>query len=147
MVTLERVGDVVEVLGGKPALGTAVKSSLDMDRVIRAGMPSRVFSFVRKSVRLSERALGDMLGIPATTLQRRMLQRRLSPQESERLYRLGRVLALGETAFGSLAAVSSWLPQKNVALGHRAPANLLQTEAGAHAVEAVLGHLIYGGYD
>ena len=147
MVTLDRIQNVAKALGGRPALGTTVTSSIEMDRVIRSGMPARVFSFVRKSVRLSERALGDMLGISQTTLQRRKHQRRMNQEESERLYGLGRVLALGQTAFGSLAPVPKWLTEENTALGGRAPADLLQTEAGVRTVEALLGRLIYGGYD
>ena len=147
MVTLDRVADVASALGGRPALGVTVRSNLDMDRLIREGMPSRVLSVVRKKAGLTARALGDMLGIAPTTLQRRKRQRRLSPEESERLYRLGRVLALGQQAFGSLDALSGWLTQANASLGGRSPSALLRSEAGARTVEGVLGRMLFGGYD
>jgi putative toxin-antitoxin system antitoxin component (TIGR02293 family) len=76
----------------------------------------------------------------------RKLTGRLSPEESERLYRLAKVLASAESVLGSKDKARHWLNSPNRALGEVAPLCLLETESGTDEVMNVLGRIEYGIY-
>ena len=65
--------------------------------------------------------------------------------ESDRLYRLARIVALAKHYLGNEEAAHRWLKRPNRALGGRTPLALIDTELGARAVENVLGRIAYGG--
>jgi putative toxin-antitoxin system antitoxin component (TIGR02293 family) len=69
----------------------------------------------------------------------------LTPQESDRVYRLARVLALAKALIGDEESARRWLKQANEALGGETPLAALDTELGARRVEEVLGRIAYGG--
>ena len=72
-------------------------------------------------------------------------QGRLARYESDRLYRLARVVALAKRHIGDEEAAARWLRRPNRALGGNVPLELLDTELGARAVENVLGRIAFGG--
>jgi putative toxin-antitoxin system antitoxin component (TIGR02293 family) len=86
------------------------------------------------------------LRIARRTMERRKVTGRLSPEESERLYRLAKVLASAESVLGSKDKARRWLSNPNRALGDVTPLSLLETEAGADEVMNVLGRIEYGVY-
>jgi putative toxin-antitoxin system antitoxin component (TIGR02293 family) len=85
-----------------------------------------------------------VLRIPARTLARRKHQRRLSPEESDRLFRLSRVATLTEDVLGGRPRATAWLQAANRELGGATPLSRLDTDLGAEEVEAVLLRLSYG---
>jgi putative toxin-antitoxin system antitoxin component (TIGR02293 family) len=85
------------------------------------------------------------LVLPRRTLaHRREKEQRLSPEESDRLARVVRILARSEQALGSTEHASSWLRKSNRALAGKRPLELLGSDAGARAVEKVLGRVEHG---
>ena len=139
--------DVVDVLGGAKALGDKeLHSFFDFDRVIHAGVPIRAFQHVVDLIGASETTIATAIGIARTTLGRRKAAGRLGFEESERVVRLGVIVALGKRVLGSTLAAGRWLAKPNRALGGRIPLELLQTDVGARQVEAVLGRALLGGY-
>ena len=89
--------------------------------------------------------LATSLDLSARSLQRRRRQGRLARYESDRLYRLARIVALAKHYLGNEEAAHRWLKRPNRALGGRTPLALIDTELGARAVENVLGRIAYGG--
>jgi putative toxin-antitoxin system antitoxin component (TIGR02293 family) len=85
------------------------------------------------------------LDLSTRSLQRRRREGRLARHESDRLYRLARIVALAKHYLGSDEIATQWLKQPNRALGGRAPLELTDTEIGARSVENVLGRIAYGG--
>ena len=79
-------------------------------------------------------------------MERRKHTGHLSPDESERLYRLAKILAFAESVLGDKAKARHWLNSPNRALGNVTPLSLLETEAGADEVANVLGRIEYGVY-
>ncbi len=65
--------------------------------------------------------------------------------ESDRLYRLARVLALARESLGDEARATRWLKRTKRALGGVAPIAAIDTELGARQVENLLGRIAYGG--
>jgi len=135
---------VVRELGGERALGRAMMSDGDLREAIREGFPHAVLEELMQAAGLSLKELADALDLSARSLQRRR-HGRLARFESDRLYRLARLLALAREGLGDAARASRWLRRTNSALGGVAPIAAIDTELGARQVENLLGRIAYGG--
>jgi putative toxin-antitoxin system antitoxin component (TIGR02293 family) len=82
--------------------------------------------------------------MPARTLARRRISRRLAADESDRLYRLARIAAQAFAVFGTEEKASTWLRRPNRALDHELPLRLLDTDLGTRQVEDILGRIEHG---
>jgi putative toxin-antitoxin system antitoxin component (TIGR02293 family) len=136
---------IVEELGGESALGRSLRTETDLRAAIREGFPQPVVAQVLRGVRLTLKELAEILDVSARSLQRRRREGRLARYESDRLYRLARIIALAKHYVGDDEAAARWLKRPNRALGGSAPIHLVDTEPGARAVENVLGRIAYGG--
>jgi putative toxin-antitoxin system antitoxin component (TIGR02293 family) len=79
------------------------------------------------------------------SLQRRRREGRLARYESDRIYRLARIVALAKASLGDRNAATRWLKRPNRALGGNVPLAVIDTELGARTVENVLGRIAFGG--
>jgi len=70
----------------------------------------------------------------------------LTAEESDRSLRLARIVALTTDTLGDSRKAFSWLQTPNRALDGQRPLDLLDTDAGTHSVETVLGRIEYGLY-
>lgn len=132
---------------GRPARpSTRDPSSEDLRRVVRRGLPFTSLERVMARFGLGRQQVSEVLHLPERTLARRKRERRLSPDESDRLVRLARVAAQAEETLGSAERAAAWLQRPNRALGGEPPLALLDTDLGAREVEAVLGRLEHGVY-
>ena len=136
---------VIEELGGKATLRRSLRTQTDLQAAIREGFPQGVVAEVMQASGLTLRELAKSLDLSSRSLQRRRRQGRLAPHESDRLYRLARIVVLAKHYLGDAEAASRWLQRPNRALGGDSPLDLLDTELGARAVENVLGRIAYGG--
>jgi putative toxin-antitoxin system antitoxin component (TIGR02293 family) len=136
------IADVVRTLGG-PRLVPA-KNAEELRDLVRAGLPYASLAAVASGLSLDGAAVVSILRIPARTLARRKRERRLSPEESDRLFRLGRVATLAEDVLGSGAKANLWLHAPNRSLGGVTPLSQLDTDLGAERVEEVLLRLAHG---
>jgi putative toxin-antitoxin system antitoxin component (TIGR02293 family) len=93
---------------------------------------------------LTLKELAGALDLSARSLQRRR-RGRLARFESDRLYRMARLLALARETLGNGARAGRWLKRTNRALGGVAPIAAIDTELGARQVENILGRIAYGG--
>lgn len=85
------------------------------------------------------------LVVAKRTLARRVARREpLSPDETDRAFRLGSVTIEAERVFGDPTKVYRWLRRPNPALSDQRPIDLLQSEAGTQAVETLLGQIDHG---
>jgi putative toxin-antitoxin system antitoxin component (TIGR02293 family) len=136
---------VIEELGGKHTLGRSLASEHDMREAIRQGFPAAVVEELMRSSALTLKELATALDLSPRSLQRRRLSGRLARYESDRLYRLARIIALADEFIGDHEKAVRWLKRPNRALGGIAPVEALDTELGARQVENVLGRIAYGG--
>jgi putative toxin-antitoxin system antitoxin component (TIGR02293 family) len=136
---------VFEELGGEPILGRSLRTDADLQAAIREGLPQTVVEEVMHAAGLTLRELAVSLDLSPRSLQRRRREGRLARYESDRLYRLARIVALAKHYLGDGEKATRWLRRPNRALGGSAPVLLLDTEIGARAVENVLGRIAYGG--
>jgi putative toxin-antitoxin system antitoxin component (TIGR02293 family) len=136
---------VVKELGGRGVLGKKLATQRDLSNAIRKGFPHQVVEELMRASGLTLKELADALDLSARSLQRRRRTGRLARFESDRLYRLARIVALAEESLGSRQSVTHWLRSGNRALGGVAPLHAIDTEPGAREVENVLGRASYGG--
>ncbi len=114
---------------------------------IRLGLPSRMGSQVIKLYGLNDRQADKILGFSRRTLTRKLqASKRLTPVQSDRVYRLARVGAHALVALGDPGKARDWMTSPNRALGNTAPVDLLDTDAGAERVEEILHRIEHGIY-
>ena len=134
---------VARVMGGQTVLKTRVHSPADLERLVTNGLPVGVVEhtlayviedpFTRKRIR---NAL-----IPPATLKRRKIL--LSPDESARIERVARVMALAESAWDSHPDAQRFMTTPHPMLEGRAPIDVAETDLGARRVEDVLAAIEY----
>jgi len=110
---------------------------------IRAGLPVSVVDDALASGRVTAAEI-DRLAIPRKTLAHRRAKGRLTPDQSDRLVRILRVVAEAEATFDDRTRAGLWLRRPTTALGGEAPIDLLDTEVGARQVETLLGRIAHG---
>lgn len=152
---------VTSVLGGEKKLGQKVTRRIDFDTLIKKGLPWGVIFYIKESFSLSDEVIARIIGVSPRTMARRrksvkvpVKQRkkkstldtseRLSPVESDRIYRFARIIALAEDVFEDKDEALEWLNGPQYGLGGRLPFDMLQTDAGAREVEELLIRIDYG---
>lgn len=136
---------VIDELGGEAIFGHPLKTDEDLREAIRDGFPPGVVDHLMNAADLTLKELAATLDLSPRSLQRRKQGGRLARYESDRIYRLARILALAEYYLGDRDQAIRWLKRPNRALGHIAPLEAIDTELGARRVENILGRIAYGG--
>lgn len=136
---------VIRELGGKQTFGRTLASENDLREAIRQGFPPVVVDELMRASGLTLKELATALDLSTRSLQRRRRTGRLARYESDRLYRLARIVALADEFLGDHETAIRWLKRPNRALGGVAPVAALDTELGARQVENILGRIAYGG--
>jgi putative toxin-antitoxin system antitoxin component (TIGR02293 family) len=137
---------IVEALGGRATLDNPVEGPADLSAHIRAGLPYASLESVMAKFDLRREEVSSALHLPPRTLARRKQEQRLSPDESDRLFRLVRLASQAVQVLGSEERASLWLRRANRALGGHPPIELLDTDVGARQVEEILGRIEHGVY-
>ena len=83
---------------------------------------------------------------PRTLKHRRTRGEALSQEETDRVVRVARTLALAEQIFGTPEKALLWLRSPDARLNDRTPMSLLQTESGGRLVESMLWQIDEGVY-
>ncbi|MGA8309476.1 MAG: antitoxin Xre/MbcA/ParS toxin-binding domain-containing protein [Terriglobales bacterium] len=135
---------VLKQLGGKRVLGRSLATDRDLREAIREGFPHAVLGELMQASGLTLKELAGALDLSIRSLQRRR-RGRLARFESDRLYRMARLMALARDTLGDGPRASRWLKRTNRALGGVAPLAAIDTELGARQVENLLGRIAYGG--
>jgi putative toxin-antitoxin system antitoxin component (TIGR02293 family) len=86
----------------------------------------------------------DRLVLPRKTLSHRRILGSLTPDQSDRLSRVLRMIAEAEATFGDLGKAHTWLRRPNQLLDGEAPLHRLDTDFGTRQVEAILGRIAHG---
>jgi putative toxin-antitoxin system antitoxin component (TIGR02293 family) len=130
----------------EPRFGHRLASELDWTDAVEDGLPTEALERVMANSGLSWSEIGELV-IPRRTFSHRKEQgQSLTPEESDRLVRLLRVMAKARETLQNVEKAERWLRSSNRALGGRTPLETLQTESGARLVENVLGRIAHGVY-
>jgi putative toxin-antitoxin system antitoxin component (TIGR02293 family) len=143
------VAAVARLLGGKKVLRRELRSESDLIAAVRKGLPVAALDSVFEACADTVNTRSDLyqaVGNMRTLQRKRTEHSALSPDESDRLARLARLLVRAEDAFGDRAKAHQWMATTNRALGGERPLSLLDSDTGALEVERVLGRIEHGVY-
>jgi putative toxin-antitoxin system antitoxin component (TIGR02293 family) len=128
-------------------LGLASDNRKDLIAEIHRGFSINVIDKLVHELAISQQALLQTLSLSSATLTRRRThkQKRLTPQESDRVYRVAVVYRTALELFeGDKQAARDWLKEPAKALGGDSPLQHIDTEAGADDVQDLMGRLEHG---
>ncbi len=140
------VQEIARLLGGRNALHRRIQSFEDFAVAIEGGFPSEAMRAIMASGAITAKEVSEAVRIPARTLMRIQIKKRLPADESDKIYRLAYILAAATKALGDRGKAGKWLRRPNRALGGAIPLSLLSTQPGLQQVEQVLGRIEYGEY-
>lgn len=152
MASRERTEEKTDVLRrwyvserkGAASTAETLGADLQLAERIAKGFPARAVDELIESG-LVEAAVMYEIVVPRRTLaDRKQKKKPLSPEQSDRLARVLRIYTRAAEAIGDVTRASRWLHKDNRALGGRRPIELLGSDAGARAVEKVLGRIEHG---
>lgn len=137
------VQGVARILGGRSVLKREVRSLADLQQLVAAGLPvvalTRTAEYIAATPREATH-LKDRLVPPATRKRRKSV---LKANESERVERLARLMALAEEVWENRDSAREFLRTPHPLLGDRPPLDLARTELGARQVEELLQEMEY----
>jgi putative toxin-antitoxin system antitoxin component (TIGR02293 family) len=107
-------------------------------------LKTRAIDEIATRVGCSASFLLGLIGVTTRTASRRKVKGMLSAEESDRLYRIARVVRYAELVFGSEEKAHAWLQEPSQAFGMHAPISLLRSDMGAEAVTEELNRIDWG---
>ena len=126
-------------------IGITPESEFELAEIVEKGIPTDSIAFLRHSG-LTFSEVSSIVISPRTLKHRKARGQNLSNEETERLVRVGRVLALAEQIFGSHDKALLWLRTPDDRLNNRTPLSMLPTEAGGRLVDKMLWQIDEGIY-
>ncbi len=124
---------------------TATAGPLAAVARLRKGLPYQAVERFQRTSQLPWESIRRVMRISPRTLARRRSAGKLTPEKSERLFRLCRIFEQTVALFdGDKAAARTWLQSPNRALDQQSPLVLAESEIGAGEVEALIGRLEHG---
>ena len=123
---------------------------LEPSQMIKLGIPAIAISRVKKLAGLSDQQMAQTVGISRRTLSRRIQEslvdthKRLTPAESDRLYRLVQIIARAAEVFEDEQEAKRWLNEPKGFLQGQSPLEAIQTEPGVQQVDVLLGRIEHG---
>jgi putative toxin-antitoxin system antitoxin component (TIGR02293 family) len=135
---------IIEILGGTKYVGKESNQQQSLIPAIQRGLRFDTLVFLKGLYELPDELAQKIIAVSTRTWARRKADNRLSPVESDRLYRLARIIARTEEVFGSRDKARLWLKEPNRALRLQTPLSLLDTDEGTRRVEDVLIRIEHG---
>ena len=130
----------------KKTVRAKAKHPHELIRRIQQGLRFRELETLQNSIDMPFEQLAAKLSISRSTLQRRKAAGRLSPEESDKVVRLSRLLEHATSVFGDVEKARGWLKHPQYGLGGAVPLEYAQTEVGAREVDNLLGRIDYSVY-
>lgn len=126
-------------------LGIGKSDVASLSAEVERGLPFGKLVNLTRIMDMSLQAASDILFISPRSLQRRRVEGRLHPDESDRLLRLSRMFGLAIELFeGDREAAITWMNKRLPVLNNASPLEMSKTEPGALEVERLIGRLEHG---
>lgn len=126
-------------------IGVVPKSEFDLAEIVENGLPTDSLALLKlKGLTFSE--ISEIVISPRTLKHRKARHEHLSHEETDRVVRVARIVALAENIFGDHSKALLWLRTPDERMGGRCPLSMLQTEAGGRLIENMLWQIDEGVY-
>ena len=130
-------------LGGQAILGHAILSSWDLFNLVHQGIPAEAAEYVLETGTLTKHEFNRLIS-PERTYMRRLKEKKLSFEESDKLIRFARIRAFASSVLGEDKEADAWLREPNIMLHDARPLDMLDSDSGAQLVENLLGRIAHG---
>ena len=130
MLTESEQVNLIEILGGKRALGVRVRQEEDLIEQIHRGLPYKTLESVMERMEMEMAFVIAFLGVTARTLQRRQTENVLTREESDRVVRLAKLYERTVKVLGDPSEARAWLHHRNITLGSKTPLEVMDTVIG-----------------
>lgn len=132
-------------LPGTRILALEAQSGLQVVEELSRGLSVESLEQLATHLGVSVAQALELADLKSSTFFDRKRQRQpLSPEASERVYRLAKVVEAAEDYFEGKGHVRDWLTRPKVALGGKTPFEFARTAEGADYVVKLLGRLAHG---
>ena len=132
-------------LPGTRILSLEVKSGLQVVEELSRGLSTDSVEQLAAHLSVPVTQALELANLKSSTFFERKRKRQpLSPEASERVYRLAKVVEAAEDYFEDQGQVYSWLARPKVALGGATPLSFARTAEGADYVVNLLGRMAHG---
>lgn len=121
-------------------------NQLDWVKLARRGVSKQALLSLAEVGAVSYKTLAGLLPVSERTLQRYSGDKRFTPEVSEHIILIARVLKRAEEVFESMDSVKHWMNTPIGTLGNETPISLLDTIFGADLVMDELGRIEQGVY-
>lgn len=123
-----------------------LKDKLLISKAVRRGVTYPLFDEIKAHSPFDDRQWSTFLNLNIRTLQRYKASKDhvFKPLQSEKIFELAEVIALGNIVFDAPEHFRIWLLTPSVALGMEKPINLLNNSYGIDLVMAELNRIEYG---
>src|SRR5213596_980130 len=101
----------------KKMIAGKAKHPHELIRRIQRGLPFSELQVLQDTIDMPLEQLAAKLAISRSTLQRRKVAGRLSPDESDKVVRFSRLLEHAQKVFGNLVNARAWLKHPQRGLG------------------------------
>jgi len=141
------ISKAMDLLGIKKPMGPRKYWAIADIRVrLRRGLPYRSLENIESTLNVGHEEIAGLLAISPRTIDRRKEKKRLAPDESDRLLRIARILAIAEEVFEDRENAREWLCEPNPVLNMEKPLSLLDTDIGTRQVDDLLMRIEHGIY-
>jgi len=123
-----------------------VDDDIALLQLARKGVSKKAVTNLSNVGELPLKTLASLLPVTERTLQRYSDEDRLSPDVSEHVILITKVLFRAEEVLGSMSKARQWLKAPSVSLGNEPPLSFLDTIFGAQLVMDELGRVEFGVY-
>jgi putative toxin-antitoxin system antitoxin component (TIGR02293 family) len=111
---------------------------------IKEGFSTKSITAISETLNLSTESTLSVVNLSKQTWMRRQKLGRLTPEESDRVWRINNLIEKASRLLGSEGLASEWLKTPSPALDGATPLQYASTEPGARAVEQLIGRLEHG---
>ena len=126
-------------------IGVSPKSALNLAEIAEKGLPTGSITYLKqKGLTFSE--VSEIVISPRTLKHRKVRRELLSVEETGRMLRVARILALADQIFGNHEKALAWLRQVDERLNDRTPLSMRHTESGGRLGENLLWQIDEGVY-
>jgi putative toxin-antitoxin system antitoxin component (TIGR02293 family) len=126
-------------------IGVSPKSEFDLAEIVEKGLPTGSIALLKeKGLTFSE--VSEIVISPRTLKHRKARGEQLSHEETDRMVRVARIIALAEQVFGNRDKALTWLRSTDDRINERTPLSMLHTESGGRLVENMLWQIDEGIY-
>jgi putative toxin-antitoxin system antitoxin component (TIGR02293 family) len=114
--------------------------------IIKNGITKNQLEAIKSETDFDYHTLSDLLLVSRTTLIKKKGDERFDQPTSERIMILAEFISYGRNVFESRELFNTWIKEPSMALGNKAPLELLDTVYGIEEVKKELGRIEYGVY-